>query len=123
MMQTTRLLLWTRFSGTFIGYVPRSIIDLNNVVVLPQSPPTAVAIATAARKFARAATSPLEFTGSRLERNIGRTGSLDRWKSTSFSASKMPLQLKLTLVRCGIRALPLELFRLEFLTSLDLREF
>jgi hypothetical protein len=109
-------------SGTFIGYIPRSISDLNKVVVLPQEPAPATAVASAARRFARAATSPLEFKGFRSEHPVERTGSLDRWKSTSFSTFNKAGQINLSLAACGIRTLPRELLRLELLTSLDLRE-
>jgi hypothetical protein len=60
---------------------------------------------------------------SAREAYAGRTGSLDRLKTTSFTTylEKGP-EIRLSLGICYLRSLPLELFRLERLTVLILRE-
>ena len=54
----------------------------------------------------------------------GRTGSLDRLKTSSFTTylEKGP-EIRLSLGACYLRSLPLELFQLDRLTVLILREF
>lgn len=114
-------------SGKYIGFIPPSIGDLKDVVVLAQNPQPAIPQVTQARRFARAVTSPLEFRNSALQRSlgIGRTGSLDRLRSTSFSSSQTTggTQLRLLLASNGLRSLPAELFYLRFLTCLDLSKY
>lgn len=97
-------------------------------MVLTQTPPSAAAVASEARKFSRAATSPLDFKNGVLERALGRTGSLDRIKSSaSFSVPATKVnsggELRMSLASSGLSSLPAELFQLRFLTSLVLREF
>ena len=76
------------------------------------------------RQLARASTTP-DVIGklTAKEAYAGRTGSLDRLKTTSFTSyiEKGP-EVRFSLGACYLRSLPLELFRLSRLTVLILSE-
>jgi len=76
------------------------------------------------RQLTRASTTP-DVIGklTAKEAYAGRTSSLDRLKTSSFTSylEKGP-EIRLSLGACYLRSLPLELFRLERLTVLILRE-
>lgn len=119
-------------SGSYIGYIPTSIIELNKVVLLSSeslyssgSGSSSVSRSLLHRNLARASTTP-DVVGKLPAREVwaGRTGSLDRLKTTSFTAylEKGP-EIRLSLGACYLRFLPLELFQLERLTVLILREY
>ena len=124
---TSRLSFYSR-SGSYIGYIPTSVIELNKVVLLSSestysgAPPAPRSLID--RRLARASTTP-DVIGklSAREAYAGRTGSLDRLKTTSFTTylEKGP-EIRLSLGACYLRSLPLELFQLERLTALVLRE-
>ena len=119
-------------SGSYIGYIPTTIIELNKVVLL-SSESTCSSGANGSfttrpllnRHLARASTTP-DVIGklSAKETWVGRTGSLDRLKTSSFTTylEKGP-EIRLSLGACYLRSLPLELFQLDRLTVLILREF
>jgi hypothetical protein len=73
----------------------------------------------------RASTTP-DVVGKLTAKEVyaGRTGSLDRLKSNSFTSylEKGP-EIRLSLGACYLRSLPLELFQLDRLTVLILREY
>lgn len=77
------------------------------------------------RQLTRASTTP-DVIGklTAKEAYAGRTGSLDRLKTSSFTSylEKGP-EIRLSLGACYLRSLPLEVFRLGRLTVLILREF
>jgi len=120
------------FSGSYIGYVPTSIIELNKVVLLSSEStfsssgdnPHAIR-SLIGRQLTRASTTP-DVIGKLTAREAyaGRTGSLDRLKTSSFTSylEKGP-EIRLSLGACYLRSLPLELFRLDRLTVLILREY
>ena len=118
-------------SGSYIGYIPTSIIELNKLVLLSSesvySSGSASSLAPRSgfsRQLARASTTP-DVIGKLSAREVhaGRTGSLDRLKTSSFTTylEKGP-EIRLSLAVCYLRSLPLELFQLERLTVLTLRE-
>jgi hypothetical protein len=117
-------------SASYIGYISTSIIELNKVVLLSSdssyssgSDGPSAPRALLHRQLARASTTP-DVIGklSAREAYAGRTGSLDRLKTSSFTAylEKGP-EMRLSLSACYLRSLPLELFQLERLTVLILR--
>ncbi|KAF9785250.1 hypothetical protein BJ322DRAFT_820664 [Thelephora terrestris] len=117
-------------NGSYIGYIPTSIIELNKVVLLSSesaypggSGGFLAPRSLLHRNFARASTTP-DVIGklSARESFTGRTGSLDRLKTSSFTTylEKGP-EIRLLLGACYLRSLPLELFQLERLTVLILR--
>ena len=119
-------------SGSYIGYVPTSITELNKVVLLSSESAystdaggTLGTCLSANRQFGRASTTP-DLVGKlpAKDASSGRTGSLDRLKIGSFIAyvEKGP-EIRLSLSACYLRSLPLELFQLDRLTSLILREY
>ena len=125
---TLRLSFYFR-SGSYIGYIPTSITELNKIVLLSsESTYSGAPLAPRSlldRRLARASTTP-DVIGklSAKEAYAGRTGSLDRLKTTSFTIylEKGP-EIRLSLGACYLRSLPLELFQLERLTALILREY
>ena len=124
--------LQSHLSNSYIGYIPTSIIELNKVVLLSSesacssnagsSPATGSILG---RQLARASTTP-DVIGklSAKEAWAGRTGSLDRLKTSSFKTyMENGPEIRLSLGICYLRFLTLELFQLERLTALILSEY